>query len=256
MDDNNQKKNTGSTEINTDFRDILILTYTLIIAFFLGIAGSIIAKAIPSSPPIVPTTAIVLLILISQFLINQISRFLRADKPRESKDEEKLQIECPFEVSMRLFEDIKKDEGYYPILGFQTSGWIKLLFLPGYVHSAMLIVVFFILSYIKSSFWSLFLSIILILYCVWFVNLGNIKDRIQLRTASKFKVKTYFLIEGEGFLNPKRYYVVIDFNEKKSFFARYSKDEDLEKRYKVRITKMSNSIAIDKRESLLKKGKD
>lgn len=83
-------------------------------------------------------------------------------------------------------------------------------------------------------------------------NYGNIRDKIQLRIASKLKVKTYFLIRDEGFLDPKRYYLVIDFKENKKgefFFAYYNKDEVLEKEYKERIQKMSNLIEIDKNET-------
>ena len=70
----------------------------------------------------------------------------------------------------------------------------------------------------------------------------NLRDKLRIWLAYKFDTKIYFLIKGGRYLCPREYYLVIDFKEKKFFFAYYIENSKTESCYSKTIQGIINKI--------------
>ncbi len=233
-------KKIGDKAIDPYFRERLINFYTNMIAFVLGIVSSLITSMISSFPRIVRFAAILVLLYISSRFIKQVSELYGAESPK-AHEEKKYIIKNPYEIALKLFEEIRKSEEYYPYLGFRISGWKKLFLLSGIKHSLILLITFFIITFIPEEK-QIIPTLLWTIYFVWISNSGKIRDRAHIYIASRLKAKVYFLITGKRFLDPNEYYLVIDFKDETFFFAFYYENIGLESDYIQKIGEISHRL--------------
>lgn len=232
-------------------REKIIFVYGVAIAFLLGILGGVIANEI--TPTVFHSkfnflTVTIIILSLIYYLITDVTKRLGIRKPVRRLE---TSIEYPYEIARAFY---KRFRWSYDITFVNAKMLNKsLCTLVKYLPAILLIIYIPVYFSLNFLFESLCVFLITTSPIVLLRIIGNkfqyCMDLQIFKLARKTDSCFSFLIEGRGFLDPREYRLIFDFNESIYFFTCYEPNEDLEKQ----IVSELDEIITEKKRNYKKK---